>query len=108
MMARGEDIVLDDTSCFRWLRKSYSQLARQNGYSSELVYLDVSLSEVAGRIARNSITAARPAIESKVFDTHFQDFESPQADEFPTVLNGEEEIYDGWIRNVAHHDWRSR
>jgi predicted kinase len=78
MMARGEDIVLDDTSCLRWLRKSHSALARPNGCSSELVYLDVSLNEVAGRIARNSITASRPAIESEVIDTHVRIFNHPK------------------------------
>ena len=34
LMARGEDIVFDDTNCFRWLRDRYreSPLALGGGY----------------------------------------------------------------------------
>lgn len=43
LMARGEDIVLDDTNCFRWLRDRYRDSARANGYIVELVFLEVPL-----------------------------------------------------------------
>ena len=92
IMARGEDIVLDDTSCFRWLRKGYSEFARHSGYTSELVYLEVSLDEAKGRIARNSKTPTRPPIDRQVFEAHIQDFQFPRADELPTVLRSDDEV----------------
>src|SRR2546427_6060240 len=33
LMTHGEDIVLDDTNCFRWLRNRYREFAHQNGYT---------------------------------------------------------------------------
>jgi predicted kinase len=96
LMARGEGIVLDDTNCFRTLRDRYSELARENGYIVELVYLDVSLEEVQARMVRNSVTAARPAIESHVFGEHIQKFEPPQTDEVATVLRNVQDVSQ-WI-----------
>jgi len=36
LMAQGEDIVLDDANCFRWLRDMYTQFASEDGYAAEL------------------------------------------------------------------------
>lgn len=70
LMARSEDVVLDDTNCFRWLRDCYRASAEENGYSAELVYLDVPLQEVHARMIQNSRTAGRHSIEAHVFDEH--------------------------------------
>jgi predicted kinase len=95
---RGEDIVLDDTNCFRWLRERYREFASENGYVAELVYLNVSSEEVQARIVRNEVTAARPAIEMNVFRAHVQEFEPPQADEVATVLRNAQDI-SRWIES---------
>jgi predicted kinase len=79
LMARGESIVLDDTNCFRWLRDRYCEIACENGYVAELVYLEVSLEEVQARMVRNRMKAARPAIESNVFGEHVENFEPGSA-----------------------------
>src|SRR6266481_7531163 len=45
LMLNGQDIVFDDTNCFRWLRDGCRKLAHKNGYSTELVFLDVPVGE---------------------------------------------------------------
>ena len=98
-MARGEDIVLDDTNCFRWLRDRYTQLAFENGYATELVYLEVSLKDVQARIVRNEVAATRATIESKVFERHIREFEPPRTDEVATVLRNAEDV-PRWIEST--------
>jgi predicted kinase len=78
LMARGEDTVLDDTNCFRWLRDRYRESARENGYIAELAYLDVPLQDVQARIVQNSMTGSRRSIESNIFGEHVRGFEAPQ------------------------------
>jgi len=100
LMARGESIVLDDTNCFRWLRDRFCEIACENGYVAELVYLEVSLEEVQARMVRNRMKAARPAIESNVFGEHVENFEPPQTDEVATVLRSAEDIA-RWIESCC-------
>jgi predicted kinase len=99
LMARGEDIVLDDTNCFRWLRDRYAQFASENGYAAELLYLEVSLKDVQARIVRNQVTADRAAIESEVFERHVREFEPPQADEVATILRNADDV-SRWIEST--------
>jgi len=99
LMARGEDIVLDDTNCFRWLRDRYTQLASENGYATELVHLEVSLKDVQARIVRNEVAATRATIESKVFERHIREFEPPRTDEVATVLRNAEDV-PRWIEST--------
>jgi len=98
LMAQGEDIVLDDTNCFSWLRDRYRESAHKNSYTVELVYLEVSLQEVQARIVQNSMTGSRRSIESTVFGEHAQKFEPPQTDEVATVLRNAEDV-SRWIES---------
>jgi predicted kinase len=99
LMARGADVVLDDTNCFRWLRDRYTQFACENGYAAELVYVEASLKDVRARMAQNKVTATRPAVESDVFERHVREFESPQADEVATVLRNSDDV-SRWIESI--------
>ena len=98
LMARGEDIVLDDTNCFRWLRDRYREVACGKEYIAELVYLEVPLQEVQARIARNTMTAGRHSIESDVFGEHVRGFEVPHNGEVATVLRNAEDV-SRWIES---------
>jgi len=99
-MTRSEDIVLDDTNCFRWLRDRYRNVSHENGYIAELVYLDVPLQDVQARIVHNSMTTSRCSIESDVFGEHMRGFEAPHADEAPTVLCNHEDV-SRWIESKS-------
>ena len=100
LVAEREDIVLDDTNCFRWLRDRYRVFARENGYLVELVYLEVPLQDVQARICQNSVTAGRHSIEPGIFGEHVRGFEAPQADEAATVLRNPEDI-SRWIQSKS-------
>jgi predicted kinase len=107
LMAVGEDIVLDDTNCFRWLRDRYRKSAHENGYIAELVYLDVPLQDVQARIVQNSVTASRRSIESNIFGEHVRGFEAPQVDEAATVLRNPEDV-SRWIESKADDGFANR
>jgi predicted kinase len=96
LMARKGDIVLDDTNCFRWLRDRYRAFAEDNGYTTELVYLDVPLEAVQARMAENFLKASRRSIEANVFEEHVRRFKAPQPDQAATVLSNPEDI-SRWI-----------
>jgi len=100
LMARGEDVVLDDTNCFRWLRDRYRESAHENGYSAELVYLEIPLQDLQARMVQNSVTTSRHSIEAYVFDDHVRRFEAPQADEAPTVLRNTKDV-SRWLKSTA-------
>jgi predicted kinase len=99
-MAHSEDIVLDDTSCFRWLRDRYREFAHEDGYRAEVVYLDVHLQDVQARMVPNSLTASRRPIEAKIFAEHVRRFEAPQANEAAAVVRGSDMSRDGSNRNL--------
>ena len=101
LMGRSQDLVLDDTNCFRWLRDRYRQSARENGYSAELIYLDVPLQVVQARIVENSVTASRRSIELNRFAEHVREFEVPHADEAATVFRNPEDV-SRWIESKSH------
>ncbi len=100
LVAEREDLVLDDTNCFRWLRDRYRVFARENGYLVELVYLDVPLQDLQARIFQNSVTAGRHSIEPNIFEEHVRGFEAPEADEAPTVLRNPGDI-SRWIQSKS-------
>jgi len=87
VMADGQDIVLDDTSCFRWLRTRYREFARQNGYQAQVVYLEIPVAEIRRRVAANAALPQRRAIKPAVFDQHLRTFEQPLVDECAIVLD---------------------
>ena len=100
LMAGSEDIVLDDTNCFRWLRDRYRESAHENGYIVELVYLEIPLQDVQARIVQNSMTASRRSIGSNILGEHVREFEAPQADEAATVLRNPEDV-SRWIESKS-------
>lgn len=44
LMQSGQDIVVDDTSCYRWLRERFSNFVKQHDYQTIIVFLDIPLS----------------------------------------------------------------
>jgi predicted kinase len=95
-MTEGQDIVLDDTSCFRWLRERYREFAHRNGYVAQIVYLEVPPDELRRRIAENTVSPRRRAISPAVLAEHIRSFEKPSADEEAVVLDSPQSASD-WI-----------
>jgi gluconate kinase len=78
---RGQDVVFDDTLCFRFLRDRYREVGAQAGMSVVLVVLMISPAEVRARVRRNRGSKLREDIEDDLLETHLASFEWPSADE---------------------------
>ena len=81
IMPSQQDIVLDDTSCLRWLRDRWRSLGQQHGYQTVIIYLNVPIAEIKRRIAENETIKARQEIRQEIVDEMVTSFEPPQADE---------------------------
>jgi predicted kinase len=81
LVGAGPDGVLDDTSCYRWLRDRYRQTARQCGIEVALAVLRVDRDEVRRRVAANARHGHREGIRDDVLRAHLDSFEWPMADE---------------------------
>jgi predicted kinase len=96
LMPSEQDLVLDDTSCFRWLRDRFRNLGSQYGYQTSVIFLDVPLAEIWQRIEINNQTQTRHQVKSKIITEMAKTFESPQADE--RVINySPDKSIDEWI-----------
>jgi predicted kinase len=98
LMKTNQDIVLDDTSCFRWLRDGYRELARKNNYTSELIYVAVPIEEIHRRIANNSTKPERRPVRTEVLDEHLRRFEIPEENEAAAVLKDPMDL-SAWIES---------
>lgn len=49
LMQSGQDIVVDDTSCFHWLRERWSNFVKQYRYQTIVVYLDIPIATIKKR-----------------------------------------------------------
>ena len=98
ILRRGQDVVVDDTACFRFLRDRYREAASECGAVVRIVYIDVPETELRRRIAANRQTRDRPDIADEVFQSHFETFEVPGTDEEPLIFHPREDP-EVWIRD---------
>lgn len=95
-MPSQQDIVLDDTNCFRWLRDRFRNLGARYGYQTTLIFLDIPLVEIEQRIVANNQTQTRNKVKQEIIEKMQQTFESPQPDEKSINYSGEKSIQQ-WI-----------
>jgi len=81
LMQLEQDIILDDTNCFRWLRDRFREVAKKHSYETKVIYLDVPLDEIRLRMQRNEQTKERYGIKQEIFTELVQNFQPPEADE---------------------------
>ncbi|GAP93890.1 hypothetical protein NIES2104_03990 [Leptolyngbya sp. NIES-2104] len=81
LMLSQQDIVLDDTSCFRWLRDRYRDFSIKYNYETILIYLDVPVSEIHSRTEENDKTQDRRGVRQEIVSEMAKMFELPQSDE---------------------------
>ncbi|MEY2833218.1 MAG: shikimate kinase, partial [Cyanobacteriota bacterium] len=96
LMPSEQNIVLDDTNCFRWLRDRFRNFGAQYGYQTSLIFLDISLTEIWQRIKINNQTQTRNQVKSEIIIEMAKTFESPQADE-KTINYNQDQSIDNWI-----------
>lgn len=90
------DIVVDDTSCFRWLRSRFSNFVRQYDYQTTIVFLDIPLSTIQNRIEQNEQTKIRHRVKQDIIEQMAKTFELPQPDENVIKYRANQPI-DKWI-----------
>lgn len=74
-------LVVDDTSCFRFLRDDWRELAGRHGRRLELLVVAASETEVRRRMAADLADPSRPGLAPGVFDRHAAEFQWPGEDE---------------------------
>lgn len=84
-------VVIDDTSCFRFLREDYRRLAARRGVELWLVVLATPEAEIRRRIAANRRDQERPDLDPAVLEAHLASFEWPGPDEDPVVIRPEDD-----------------
>jgi predicted kinase len=96
LMDSGQDVLLDDTNCYRWLRDRYREVAATNGYESTVLYLDVPLAELVRRRLQNELSGERERVSDEIFESHYETFEAPRSDEALLTLRPEDSVED-WL-----------
>jgi predicted kinase len=96
LMPLRQDIILDDTSCFRWLRERFSNFVKQHDYQTIIVFLDIPLSIIRKRLEKNEETQARHRVRQDIIEEMAKTFELPQKDENVVKYSANQSI-DEWI-----------
>jgi predicted kinase len=93
-------IVIDDTSCYRFLRDDYRAVAERLGYRFVLVVVDTPLELIRERIGANTPTANRGGIKPEVFERHLASFEWPGDDE-PHIVLRSDAATNAWLARLG-------
>ena len=91
-----QDVILDDTNCFRWLRDRFYNLAAQHDYRATVIWLDVPFEEIKRRIEINDRTSTRHKVKPEIIEAMQTTFEPPQADEYTIAYRPTQSI-DTWL-----------
>ena len=96
LMQLEQDIVLDDTNCFRWLRDRFREVVKRHNYETKVIYLDVPLEEIYIRMQMNEQTKKRQGIKKEIFAEPMQNFQHHEVDENILLFQNECTIKD-WL-----------
>lgn len=95
-LGAGENAVIDDTNCFRFLRDNYRQVARRHGCACLVVAIKVEAETIWQRLAADPQEKRRRGVDDEAMRAHIRDFEWPDADEETLVYTPAEDA-DAWI-----------
>ena len=104
LLQHGQDVVLDDTNCYRFLRDRYRAVALRHAAPCLLVHLPLTLEQGLARIAGNRIERSRPDFPEPLYRFHFAQMEAPEADEPHLIFLPDEDPLE-W---VTRHESRLR
>ena len=80
---RAALVVIDDTSCYRWLRDGWRAIARRHEADVALVVLQAPDIEVETRMVEAAVALNRRGLDPRVWAAHREGFEWPGGDEEP-------------------------
>ncbi len=92
LMGSGEDLLVDDTNCFRWIRDRFRWVAERHGYRPRVIFLDVPLEVLHQRRRANQLTGDRHRVVDPIFDSHAADFEPPSEDEDVITFDPDQDL----------------
>ena len=90
LLDQGRPVIVDDTSCFRWLRDNFRKVATERGVPTTVVLLELSLEEVLARARRNEVTKERPPVMEAILLDLAKGFEWPGPDENVVTVRPED------------------
>jgi len=96
LLSNGSRVVIDDTSCYRFLRDDFRNLARRTGVDFRLVVLRIDSEEVLRRLAGNRQNPNRHDVPDDIIARHLATFEWPAEDESPLMIDARmsaEDVY---------------
>jgi len=96
LMPLSQNIVLDDTNCFRWIRDRFRNLGAKYNYQTIVIFLDTPFAEIMRRIKHNQKTQARHKVKLEIVNEMVKTFELPEADEICIRYSAGQSI-DKWI-----------
>jgi predicted kinase len=95
-LSQGENVVVDDTNCFRFLRDDYRTIGKQFGANTVVIYFDIELGIIHKRLIHNNQEPRRPIVTETIFDDLVSRFEIPGDEENVLVFTGNND-FEKWI-----------
>ncbi|MBZ5588563.1 MAG: ATP-binding protein [Acidobacteriia bacterium] len=96
LLQRRVSTVIDDTSCFRWLRDRYREVGSRRGCDVVVVLVATPLDEALRRLDANAATGERHGVRPEILEALARTFEAPGPDE-PTVAFAPGEPLETWL-----------
>jgi predicted kinase len=100
-LKRNNNVIVDDTFCFKFLRDNFKSVADQYGYQTVIIFIDISEEEVRKRITENRIKKNRSDISDAVLESHLKVFEKPGSDEKVMTFNSEKDEINNWLNKFC-------
>ena len=101
LMQSPGNIVLDDTSCFRWLRDRFRNFAATYNYRTTIIFINIPLSEIWRRMENNKKNQVRHQIKPEIIREMTNTFELPQSDEDVIEYSAKQPIEEFIISNFS-------
>jgi predicted kinase len=99
-MEKKSVIIVDDSFCLRLLRDRFKSVAGRYGYTTIIIFIDVSEREARRRITENRIKKTRNDISDSFFNDHLKEFEKPHSDENALTFNSENGNMDEFVNYI--------
>ncbi|MEM9555740.1 MAG: ATP-binding protein [Acidobacteriota bacterium] len=99
LLGSGQAVVVDDTSCFRFLRDNYRAVARRRAAPCVVLHVDVPLETALARRAANDDSPTRATVTEAILRDLARTFERPEADETTWVLAPRDDP-STWVRRA--------
>lgn len=99
LLKTGKSVVYDDTNYSMKHRLLLTQIAKANGYSTRLIFINTPLKVIKQRIKENTKSNARPSVHPSDLEFILTHFQKPNYLEHPIIVSGNGDI----VRRTVRH-----